>query len=186
MATKLPEGEIKIAGVPITTHQIDKGRIRTLIGANTTDEHILSTSNNVVAEPVRGTKGFSATKSTTQDTNPQTSEEVDKKSFEAFLHTITYDTLHLDPQRADGLLNPRELIEAAHKIGYKGDVYTENNVAVKIDDKFAKALKEYANDKHIDVKYLEYVDLSTDFKTNPIDAIFLKAPRNGKNHTSTR
>jgi len=113
------------------------------------------------------------------------SHEANQKSFEAFLHIITHDIMHLDPQKADGKLTPRELMEAAKQIGYKGDVYAENNLAVKIDDKFAKALKEYADKKHIPSPSFQDVDFATDFAMNSIDSIFPKAPRN-HTHKSAR
>lgn len=113
--------------------------------------------------------------------NPQNIEEVKIKSFESFLHTITYDSMHLDPQKADGMLNPRELMEAAKKMNYHGDVFAENNVAVRIDPKFTKALKEYADNQHVDVKNCEDFDFSKDFSSSSIDLIFSKAPKNSKN-----
>jgi hypothetical protein len=157
----LPDGVANVGGMTsITTTSPDTGR-----------RHVELRINNTA---ITSTNALESAHFIPKETN--------QKSFEAFLHIITHDTMHLDPQKADGKLNPRELMKAAETIDYHGEVFSEaNKTAIIIDPKFEKALKEYADKKHIDVAYFKDVDASECIKP----AIFNKSTSD-KNCTPVR
>ena len=79
-----------------------------------------------------------------------TSPRLDKP-LEQWLHTVTAKQFHLDPSKADGQLNPRELTAAAKTIGFDPDnaFLDGGGEGMLVNPDFAEALKKYALDKNL-------------------------------------